>query len=120
MVTIAARRATAQFQRHLAKTDGGGKVRGDSAFELSNPDEEFGGIGEVMGSSPTPEVRSDDVRNVCGHDGQIGRRVAPAGRSQKFDGYTNKEIAEALDCTVRTVDNKLNRIQRIWTREEPE
>ncbi len=34
----------------------------------------------------------------------------------KLDGYTNEEIAGAgmMDCAVRTVERKLERIRGIW------
>ena len=37
------------------------------------------------------------------------------GRSpRKLEGYTNQEIAEELECTVRTVERKLERIRAYW------
>jgi RNA polymerase sigma factor (sigma-70 family) len=32
----------------------------------------------------------------------------------KLEGYTNAEIAEKLECTVRTVERKLERIRSYW------
>jgi DNA-directed RNA polymerase specialized sigma24 family protein len=32
----------------------------------------------------------------------------------KLEGYTNPEIAKQLDCTVRTVERKLERIRGYW------
>ena len=32
----------------------------------------------------------------------------------KLDGHTNAEIAEQLECTVRTVERKLVRIRAYW------
>ena len=32
----------------------------------------------------------------------------------KLEGYTNPEIAAKLDCTVRTVERKLERIRAYW------
>jgi RNA polymerase sigma factor (sigma-70 family) len=32
----------------------------------------------------------------------------------KLEGYTNVEIAEQLECTVRTVERKLERIRSYW------
>ncbi|NUQ66178.1 MAG: hypothetical protein HUU20_27255 [Pirellulales bacterium] len=34
----------------------------------------------------------------------------------KLEGYTNEEIARAIDCTVTTVERKLNRIRKKWQR----
>jgi DNA-binding CsgD family transcriptional regulator len=32
----------------------------------------------------------------------------------KLEGYTNQEIAARLDCTVRTVERKLEGIRAYW------
>jgi hypothetical protein len=32
----------------------------------------------------------------------------------KLEGYTNREIAEAIECSVRGVERKLNLIQKRW------
>ena len=32
----------------------------------------------------------------------------------KLEGYTNPEIAEQLECTLRTVERKLERIRAYW------
>jgi RNA polymerase sigma factor (sigma-70 family) len=32
----------------------------------------------------------------------------------KLEGYTNKEIAQRLECTLRTVERKLERIRAYW------
>jgi hypothetical protein len=36
-----------------------------------------------------------------------------------MDGYTNEEIAGRLDCVVRTVERKLERIRILWSGEVP-
>jgi DNA-directed RNA polymerase specialized sigma24 family protein len=33
---------------------------------------------------------------------------------RKLEGYTNSEIAQQLECTVRTVERKLDRIRAYW------
>ncbi|MGP0069031.1 MAG: ECF-type sigma factor [Isosphaeraceae bacterium] len=37
----------------------------------------------------------------------------------KLEGYTNPEIAERLECTLRTVERKLERIRAYWASGEP-
>jgi DNA-directed RNA polymerase specialized sigma24 family protein len=36
----------------------------------------------------------------------------------KLEGYTNPEIAERLECTLRTVERKLERIRAYWARSD--
>jgi DNA-directed RNA polymerase specialized sigma24 family protein len=35
----------------------------------------------------------------------------------KLEGYTDDEIAVRLGCVTRTVERKLARIRKMWTRE---
>ena len=37
---------------------------------------------------------------------------------KKLEGFTNQEIASELQCTVRTVERKLERIRTYWGRAE--
>ena len=37
----------------------------------------------------------------------------------KMEGYTNQEIAERLDCSLRTVERRLHLIRKKWGRELP-
>jgi DNA-directed RNA polymerase specialized sigma24 family protein len=37
----------------------------------------------------------------------------------KLEGYTNAEIAARLDCTLRTVERKVERIRAYWGNDEP-
>ncbi len=32
----------------------------------------------------------------------------------RLEGYTNREIADQLDCTERSIERKLNRIRSLW------
>jgi DNA-directed RNA polymerase specialized sigma24 family protein len=38
----------------------------------------------------------------------------------KLEGYTNPEIAAQLQCTVRTVERKLERIRAYWETDSDE
>lgn len=118
LVTITARKAIAQYRRHMAEKNGGGNVRGDSAFAFGRPEESFQGIGQVMGPEPTPEfevmMSETCAAMIDSLDDDSLREVA----LKKLDGFTNKEIAEAMGRTVRMVEIKLNRVRSIWSREE--
>ena len=35
-----------------------------------------------------------------------------------MEGYTNEEIAEKLDCSVRRVERKLHIIRSLWEKKE--
>jgi len=36
----------------------------------------------------------------------------------RLEGYTNSEIAERLECTLRTVERKVERIRAYWESRE--
>jgi DNA-directed RNA polymerase specialized sigma24 family protein len=35
----------------------------------------------------------------------------------KLEGFSNEEIARSLDCSLRTVERKLEEIRKRWTAE---
>ena len=37
----------------------------------------------------------------------------------RFEGYGNKEIADELDCSLRSVERRLQLIRRIWEEQSP-
>ncbi len=114
LVTITARKVTAKRRKHFAQKRGGGKVRGESIFIHGDDEEAEAGIGNVLGSEPTPELAADLAENcqtlLDRLDDEILRQIALL----TLQGYKTEEIAGKLDCTRRTVERKLNRIREIW------
>ena len=118
LVTITARKATAQKRRHFAEKRGGGRVRGESIFLPDQGSEESNaGIGEVLGTEPTPELANmvaEDCRQLLDTLGDESlRQIAVL----TLEGYTTSEIAERLGCVRRTVERKLERIRDKWSHE---
>ena len=116
LVTITARKISAQQRRaHRAKR-GGGKVRGESVFHQAADDDREAGLGQVLGSEPTPELAAMLVENtqqlLAALDDDNLRQIA----CLKLEGWTNDEIAQQLDCVRRTVERRLERIREKWTR----
>jgi DNA-directed RNA polymerase specialized sigma24 family protein len=72
---------------------------------------------EVMDRGPTPELAAsmaDDCRRLLEALGEGSlRQIALL----KLENCTDKEIAERLDCGLRTVERKMERIRRIWEKE---
>jgi DNA-directed RNA polymerase specialized sigma24 family protein len=72
---------------------------------------------EVMDQGPTPELAAsmaDECRRLLGSLGEGSLRDIAL---LKLEGYTDKEIADRLDCGLRTVERKLERIRRTWEKE---
>lgn len=114
LVTITARKACAQRRRGFAEKRGGGRVRGESIFmTIGDRNEQDGGIAEVLGSEPTPEVANlvvENCRMLLDSLDDTSRQIA----LWTLEGYTSVEIANKLDCARRTVDRKLERIRSKW------
>jgi DNA-directed RNA polymerase specialized sigma24 family protein len=114
LVTITARKATAQRRLHLAQKRGAGKVRGESVFDNRAGDPSPGGIWEVFGQEPTADLAAqfaEEMERLLGLlEDESLREVALL----KLEAYTNAEIAERLGRHRRSVERKLRVIREIW------
>jgi DNA-directed RNA polymerase specialized sigma24 family protein len=74
------------------------------------------GLGEALSREPTPEFSAMVAENCA----RLLERLDPAPRQiaqLKLEGHTNPEIAQRLDCGLRTVERRLELIRRIWDQE---
>ena len=72
------------------------------------------GFGSVPTNEPTPEFTAI-VSESC--ERLLGTLEEPLLRQivlLKFEGWRNKEVAEKLDRSRRTIERKLEVIRRIW------
>jgi RNA polymerase sigma factor (sigma-70 family) len=117
LLTITARKISAQVGRQRAQKRGGGKVRGESVFQRADGTEPNGGIAQALGREPTPELAQmmseQCERLLDALDDDVLRQVAQL----KLEGYTGDEIAERLQCTTRSVQRRLQRIRAKWSSE---
>ncbi len=115
LVTITARKATAKLRRHFAQKRGGGGVRGESIFmQNENEEQRNEGIGNVLGSEPTPELATDVAENCQKLLDLLGDDTLKQIAVLTLEGYRTEEIAVKLNCVRRTVERKLERIREIW------
>ncbi|HID74887.1 MAG TPA: sigma-70 family RNA polymerase sigma factor [Planctomycetaceae bacterium] len=114
LVTITLRKAAKHHRHHRTEKRGGGRVRSESALRALQGASDAGGIHQVMAEEPTPEwacMVADTLQHLLhGLEDESLRLVAQL----KMEGYTHQEIAARLNCTVRTVRRKLERIRRRW------
>jgi RNA polymerase sigma factor (sigma-70 family) len=115
LVTITARKVVAQRRRHFSQKRGAGEVRGESVFSVGLSDsDEGGGIDQVLGREPTPALALE-LAEQCGDLlGCLDERLRPIALL-KMEGFTNQEIAERLEVTLRTVERRLEQIRRLWS-----
>lgn len=118
LVTITVRKAYAELKRQKAKKRGEGQVRGESIFLKAGSDgEEMGGIGQVLGEEPTPELAALAAEGCEQLLALLEDETLVQVARYKLDGYTNEEIAEKLDCVPRTVERKMRLIRDKWAKE---
>ena len=120
LVTLAGWKANNLRRHERAAKRGGGLVRGESAFLSPDASAEVAGIDQVVDGEPSPEfaaVFAEEYQRLLDQlQDETLRRVALL----KMDGYTNEEIAQELNCVVRTVERKIRGIRAIWSEEKGE
>lgn len=111
LAVITARKAVQQTRRVYRLKRGANNVRGESVFV--RPEESHGGgLAEAIAA---PEDRDVELRELMNSlldalNSEELREIALL----KLDGATTREIAQALDCTPRTVERKVRRIRERW------
>jgi DNA-directed RNA polymerase specialized sigma24 family protein len=110
---ITVRKATDLANYNRRERRGGGQVRGDSAFAGHADHGGAGGLDEVAGGDPTPDVAAqlaEEFQRLLDRlDDDKLRSIAVA----KLEGYTNAEIAGRMGCAEITVERCLRLIRKI-------
>ena len=112
LVTITVRKATARRRSYFAQKRGGGQVRGESIFRRG--EYEQGGLADILGTEPTPELAADVAENCQQMLDQLQDETLRQVALWTLEGYRTEEIAGKLGCVRRTVERKLERIREIW------
>ena len=74
-------------------------------------------LNEIAGQEPTPEFAAlvaDEARRL--YESRADDSLREVVRL-RLEGYSNDEIAKALDCGLRTVERKLGVIRKRWAAE---
>ncbi len=116
LVVLTARRAINARQHRRAAKRGGGAVRGDSIAPSTSDSSRVGGLDRLASDAREPGFIAQ-VMEECEYLIEILetdelRRIA----RWRLEGYSTEEIAgpDRLDCSVRSVERKLNRIRQRW------
>jgi RNA polymerase sigma-70 factor (ECF subfamily) len=100
-------------KRDVRRTVSGGGLSGGVADH-----EDVGGVFALMsGKGPTPEEAVALAEELEGRLGDLEATGDPnllRIARLKLDGYSNREIADALQLTERTIERKLGRIRKRW------
>jgi len=120
LIQITARKVVDLKRHETRKRRGGGRVQGESALDGAGSDSGQRGLAQVIGETPTPEfaaMMGEQCRRLLE---QLADSELQAMALAKMEGYTNREIADQLDCSVRTVERRLDLIREKWKRERLE
>jgi DNA-directed RNA polymerase specialized sigma24 family protein len=116
LVTITARKASNRRRADARQKRGGRRVIGEAALAGNDPAcDDF--LAQVVGREPTPEFAAtvvDESRRLFGRLADDSLRVVAL---LKLEGYSNAEAANSLDCSLRTVERKLDVIRKRWLAE---
>jgi DNA-directed RNA polymerase specialized sigma24 family protein len=114
LALITTRKVADLLARESAAKRGGGRVCGESAVGAADGSGDGQGMDQVPGRELSPaEVAElvDEYRQMLKELGDDTERQVAVW---KLEGYTNKEIAERLECSVSTVERKLGLIRDAW------
>lgn len=114
LVTITLHKVARQQRDARRQKRGGGRTRGESAFLGESDGHAERGIEQVMASEPTAETAALLAENFHRMMGRLDDDSLKRVAQLKLEGHTNEEIAAQLDCTVRSVERKLQRIRGRW------
>jgi RNA polymerase sigma factor (sigma-70 family) len=118
LMQMTARKVVDQRRREMRERRGGGRVVGESAIDASRRAKSDRAIEQIIDAGPTPEEAAaiaEQVRRLL--DG-LGDAVLQAIAVACMEGYTNQEIARQQECSVRTVERRIQLIRRKWQRED--
>ena len=104
------RRVTDLHRRRMSQKAGQGGIHTESIFFKQS---ELGGIDRMPALDPTPDLAiefRDMLRNRLQDMDEEYTRIA----LMKLEGYSNQEIANRLDCKLRTVERRLQKIRQRW------
>ena len=110
LVVITARKATNQIQHERRAKRGGGKVQGESGMDENG--EEGGGLASIVCSEPTPDFAAQFTELFQSFMESLDDPTQRLIAVWKFEGRTNPEIANNLDCCVATVERKMRIIRK--------
>jgi DNA-directed RNA polymerase specialized sigma24 family protein len=100
--------------------DGNRMKRGGNFRELEGLDgssDAVAAVNQVVGREPSPEFAAEVAEEYALLIQALNSKELEQLAVWKLEGYTNEEIAEKWNRSLRTVERKLNLIRKIWLKE---
>ncbi len=111
LVTITAHKAV-HLVRDEQRLKRGGPKNTSANGELADLE-----LDQVIGREPSPDFSIQVAEELDRLLSGLNDATLCSVAVWKMEGYTSEEIAEKLNCTVRTVERKLQLIRKIWSSE---
>lgn len=115
LVAMTGMRAVDHIRREVAQKRGGGATRGDSILEGAAT--EGAGFDQFLADEPTPEFLAMMDEESARLMERLGDDTQRAIARLRLQGYSNAEIAQQLDVSLRTVERKLELIRLAWSQD---
>ncbi len=112
LFTITARKAANQRRRERQLKRGGGRLV--AGADIGGEAADFDPLAQVADNDLGPEFTAavaDEIRKLFAELPEEALRVVALLR---MEGYSNEEIASALDCGLRSVERKVQLIRAAW------
>ncbi|MEQ1902905.1 MAG: ECF-type sigma factor [Pirellulaceae bacterium] len=108
------RRAKDQIRFQNTQKAGGGRVNTESFLDANAPSAMDNGLAQIQDNLPSPEMALEFIEAV---DGRLGELQSDEHRKialLKLQGFANREIADQIGSSERTVERCLNAIRKKW------
>ena len=115
LVTVTARKAVDQHRRLYSQKRGGDAVWIES--EMADVDSALAALDQLSDDQPTPDMLVELMEEYDRLLQQLGDDTLRRIVLLKIEGLTNRDVASQLNITPRSVQRKLQRIQRQWRKE---
>lgn len=116
LVVITCYKSTDVKRRAGAQKRGGAQVRGESVFNGAAA-AGSAGLDHVPAIEPTAEFLSEMNDSFFGLMGLLADGSLRDVARMRMQGYSNQEVAEALEMSVSSVERKLRLIRQKWSQE---
>jgi DNA-directed RNA polymerase specialized sigma24 family protein len=117
LVRITACKAIDLINHERRKKRGAGGATPDHDGSTPSSDDRERAIEQIVGPEPTPDFAVQVAEEYERHLQILGDAKLRSVAIWKLEGRTDKEVAENLCCTERTVERKVDLIRDIWGRE---
>jgi DNA-directed RNA polymerase specialized sigma24 family protein len=115
LLVITERKAIDLVKYEKSQKRGKGLVRHEGS--MAGDSSGTSAFGQLPAPEPTPALVAqfvDECRRLL--DALVDETLRAVALA-KMESYTNKEIAERLNCSVPTIERKLRRVRQIWRKE---